>query len=54
MCWEIVSNSNCDLDSQLGVLIEEGKINLGFLIIEGKTSFWCERNLIIVKEVMYS
>ena len=34
--WEIVSNSNCDLESQLGFLVEEGKINLGYLIIEGK------------------
>ena len=40
-CWEIASNSNCDLESQLGFLVKEGKINLGFLIIEGKTISWC-------------
>ena len=37
MCWEIVSNSNCDLKSQLGFPIKEEKINLGFLSVEGKT-----------------
>ena len=37
MCWEIVSNSNCDLKSQLGFPIKEGQINLGFLSVEGKT-----------------
>ena len=36
-CWEIASNSNYDLKSQLGFLVEERKINLGFLVIEGKT-----------------
>ena len=35
-CWEIASNSNCDLESQLGFLVEEWKINLDYLIIEGK------------------
>ena len=25
-CWKIASNSNCDLESQLGFLVEEGKI----------------------------
>ena len=45
-CWEIASNSNCDLESQLGFLVEEGKINLGFLIIEGKTIPWCGRKSI--------
>ena len=35
--WEIASNSNCDLKSQLGFLVEEGKINLGFLVVEGMT-----------------
>ena len=35
-CWEITSNSNCDLESQLGFLVEEEKINLGYLVIEGK------------------
>ena len=54
MCWEIVSNSNCDLDSQLGFLIEEGKINFGFLVVEGKTIPWCEGNLFFVKKVLYS
>ena len=45
-CWEIASNSNCDLESQLGLLIEEGKINLGFLVVEGKTILWCGRKSI--------
>ena len=36
-CWEIASNSNCDLESQLGFLVEKGKINLNFLGVEGKT-----------------
>ena len=36
-CWEIASNSNCDLKSQLGFLVEERKINLGFLGVKGKT-----------------
>ena len=36
-CWEIASNSNCDLKSQLGFLVEEGKINLGFLVVEEKS-----------------
>ena len=45
-CWEIVSNSNCDLESQLGFLIEDGKINLGFLVVEGKTILWCGRKSI--------
>ena len=35
-CWEIASNSNCDLESQLGFLVEEWKINLGYLVIEEK------------------
>ena len=35
--WEIASNSNCDLKSQLGFLVEEGKINLDYLCVEGKT-----------------
>ena len=39
-CREIASNFNCDLKSQLGFLVEIGKINLGFLIIEGKTIPW--------------
>ena len=34
-CWEIASNSNCDLESQLGFLVEE-KINSGYFVIEGK------------------
>ena len=54
MCWEIVSNSNCDLDGQLGFLIEEGKINFGFLVVEGKTIPWCEGNPFFVKKVLYS
>ena len=41
ICWEIASNSNSDLESQLGFLIEEGKINLSFLVVEGKTIPWC-------------
>ena len=45
-CWEIVSNSNCGLESQLGFLIEDGKINLGFLVVEGKTILWCGRKSI--------
>ena len=45
-CWEIASNTNCDLKSQLGFPVEEGKINLGFLIVEGKTIPWCERKFI--------
>jgi len=36
-CWEIASNSNYDLESQLGFLVEERKINLGFLVMKGKT-----------------
>ena len=40
-CWEIASNSNCDLKSQLGFLVEEGKFNLGFLCVEGKTIHLC-------------
>ena len=35
--WKIVSNFNCDLESQLGFLIEEGQINLGFFCVEGRT-----------------
>ena len=35
-CWEIASNSNCDLESQLGFLVEEEKINLGYFVIKGK------------------
>ena len=54
ICWEIASNSNSDLESQLGFLIEEGKINLGFLVVKGKTIPWCEGNLFHVKEIMYS
>ena len=34
--WEIASNSNCDLENQLGFLVEEWKINLGYLVIEEK------------------
>ena len=26
-CWKIASNFNCDLENQLGFLVEEGKIN---------------------------
>ena len=44
-CWEIASNSNCDLKSQLGFLVEEGKINLGFLRVKGKTIPWCGRKV---------
>ena len=36
-CWEIASNSNCDLESQSNFLVEEGKINMGFLVVEEKT-----------------
>ena len=36
-CWEITSNSNCDLESQSDFLVEEGKINLGFLVVKEKT-----------------
>ena len=32
ICSEITLNSNCDLESQLGFLVEEGKINLGSLL----------------------
>ena len=39
-CREIASNFNCDLKNQLGFLVEIGKINLGFFIIEGKTIPW--------------
>ena len=45
-CWEIVSNSNCGLKSQLGFVVEEGKNNLGFFIVEGKTIPWCGRKSI--------
>ena len=49
-CWEIASNSNCDLESQLGFLVKIGKINLGFLILEGKTiTCWVTR----MSEVSY-
>ena len=34
-CWEIASNSNCDLESQLGFLVEEGN-----------TISWCGRKSI--------
>ena len=40
-CWEIVSNFNCNLKSQLGFLVEGGKINLSFLVVDGKTISWC-------------
>ena len=40
-CWEIASNSICDLESQLGFLTEEGNINLGFLVVERKTIPQC-------------
>ena len=53
-CWEFASNFNCDLESQLGFLIEEGKINLCLLVAEEKTIPWCEGNLFLVNEVMYS
>ena len=33
--WEIASNSNCDLESQLGFIVEEGK-----------TISWCGRKSI--------
>ena len=42
-CWEIASNFNCNLESQLGFQVEEGKINLGFLGVEGKTIPWCKK-----------
>ena len=45
-CWEIAPNFNCDLESQLGFLIEEGEINLGFLGVKRKTIPWCERKSI--------
>ena len=41
-CWEIVSNSNCNLESQLGSLVEEEEIILDFLCVEGMTIPWCE------------
>ena len=44
-CWEIALNSNCHLESQLGFLVEEGKINLGFLGVKGKTIHWCGRKV---------
>ena len=53
-CWEIASNSNCGLENQLSFLIEEGKINLGFLVVEEKSIPWCEGNLFLVKKIMYS
>ena len=54
-CWEIASNFNCNLESQLGFQVEEGKINLGFLGVEGKTIPWCKKkkSLILVKEVIH-
>ena len=50
-CWKIASNSNCDLKIQLGFLVEEGKINFGFLCVKEKLFIsveekfipWCER-----------
>ena len=53
--WEIVSYSNCDLESQLGFLIEKGKINLSFFIMEENIIPWCGRKvcLFLIKEVMY-
>ena len=45
-CWEITSNFNCDLESKLGFLVEKGKINLGFHVVEEKTIPWCERKFI--------
>ena len=54
-CWEIALNSNCDLKSQSGFLIEEGKINLGFLVVDGKGYILVRKeSLFLVKEVMYS
>ena len=44
-CWEIASNFNCDLENQLGFLVEEEKINLSFLVVEGNTIPWCERKV---------
>ena len=41
-CWEIVSNSNYNLESQLGSLVEEEEIILDFLCVEGMTIPWCE------------
>ena len=37
---------NCDLESQSDFLVEEGKINLGFLVVEEKTIPWCKRKSI--------
>ena len=49
-CWEIVSNSNCDLETQLDFLVEflveRGKINLERLF------FGVEGSLFLIKEVM--
>ena len=45
-CWKIALNSNCDLKSQLGFLVEEGKINLGLPVIEGKTIPRCGKKSI--------
>ena len=53
-CWKIVSNSNCELESQFGFLIEKWKINLGFRVVEWKTIPWCEGSLFLIKEVIYS
>ena len=35
------------MESQLGFLVEAGKINLDFLIVEGKTIPWCEGEKLI-------
>ena len=52
---EIVgSNSNCDLESQLGFQVEEGKFNLGFLGMEEKLFLGVEGKPIHVEEVLYS
>ena len=53
-CWEIASNSNCDLESQLGFQVEEGKFNLGFLGMEEKLFLGVEGKPIHVEEVLYS
>ena len=42
-CWEIASNFNFNLESQLGFQVEKRKINLGFLGVEGKTTPWCKK-----------
>ena len=44
-CREIASNFNCDLKSQLGFLVEIGKINLDFLGVEGMTIPWWRRKV---------